>query len=817
VKNRRVLLIMSLVVGMATAVSGGIVSGQPGLLFSGSTGSRAGSQSQAPGPKATGPDWYKLPPGGPLALAVPGQAPGPLPHPCPGMYPEPPFDGVSPLSITYVPGMCANGYGDIAVWQAGGHSYVVLSGFAGAMLHIFNVDDPYNPVVLRTLPFPAGGSTSTTIFAFKQGLTRYVSVGMRGSGTGCGWFVYNVNDPANPVLVTRKSGTDWCTVHEHFVSADANGDADYAWLTMSGESGSGYKVVVLDIRNMNNIQETGRYQRADAGGGNFNHDVTVIGNRVFLAHWGGGVLIHDKETLAHSTNPTPLNPIDSIRPSGFNVHHMWPTSDGNYLFIEDEFLNASNAEKIKLYNISDVTNPRYIGGIIGSGIAATSQAHNLKIKNLAPGRDLLLVGWYKAGTRGFIVDTTGPTPVITQTLMHQLAQSAGPGFGNVWGVDYLPCTLRGQASTCIYSSDMTYGLVADAFGYDPTLDPYAPTSQITDPTSGQTITSCSYAIQGTAHDYWSGVASVEISLDGGTTWSPAQGTDNWSYQWSIHFDGPYVIKTRARDRAGNIETPTGLIKVIALGGCGAATTTPGATNTAVPTGTPIPTQTPTQRATAVPSDTPANTATSVPANTVTNTPVDTATSTPVPCSISFSDVSSSDYFYEAVRYLSCHGSVTGYDDGTFRPYNLTTRGQLAKIVVLAMGLPIYTPQNQTFMDVPPDHPFYRYVETAQHAGIVSGYGCGAGCLEYRPDNNITRGQLSKVVVLAAGWTLVVPSTPTFRDLPASDAFYGYVETAYQGAIISGYGCGTGCLEFRPGNNATRGQISKIVYLAVTRR
>ena len=45
----------------------------------------------------------------------------------------------------------------------------------------------------------------------------------------------------------------------------------------------------------------------------------------------------------------------------------------------------------------------------------------------------------------------------------------------------------------------------------------------------------------------------------------------------------------------------------------------------------------------------------------------------------------------------------------------------------------------------------------------------------------------------------------------SDTFYGYIETAYNRGIISGYADGT----FRPGNNATRGQISKIVYNAIT--
>ena len=52
-------------------------------------------------------------------------------------------------------------------------------------------------------------------------------------------------------------------------------------------------------------------------------------------------------------------------------------------------------------------------------------------------------------------------------------------------------------------------------------------------------------------------------------------------------------------------------------------------------------------------------------------------------------------------------------------------------------------------------------------------------------------------------------------MPRGDTFYTFIETAYQHGIISGYSCGGDCLEFRPGNNATRGQICVIVYRALT--
>ena len=192
----------------------------------------------------------------------------------------------------------------------------------------------------------------------------------------------------------------------------------------------------------------------------------------------------------------------------------------------------------------------------------------------------------------------------------------------------------------------------------------------------------------------------------------------------------------------------------------------------------------------------------------------TASATVTPCTMPFIDVLPTDYFYEAVRYLYCEGAISGY--GTvFLPYNLTTRGQLTKIVVLAEEWDIYTPPSPTYTDVPITHPFYTYIETAYHQGIISGYSCGTGCLEFRPGNNVTRGQLCKIIVLAEQWGIYTPPSPTFQDVPSSDTFYQFIETAYNHGIISGYTCGAGCLEFRPGASATRGQICKIVYNAVT--
>ncbi len=191
-----------------------------------------------------------------------------------------------------------------------------------------------------------------------------------------------------------------------------------------------------------------------------------------------------------------------------------------------------------------------------------------------------------------------------------------------------------------------------------------------------------------------------------------------------------------------------------------------------------------------------------------NTPVMSVTPTATTCPMNFSDVLPIDYFYESIRYLYCADIISGYGDGTFRPFNSTTRGQLTKIVVLARGWSLDDcPSTGHFSDVAPDSAFFCYIETAYSRDIISGYGDGT----FRPDNNVTRGQLSKVVVLSMDWTDPCPSTGHFTDVPPGNPFFCFVETAYEHSVISGYSDGT----FRPDNSATRGQIAKIVYEAIT--
>ncbi|HET9494318.1 MAG TPA: S-layer homology domain-containing protein [Chloroflexia bacterium] len=235
-----------------------------------------------------------------------------------------------------------------------------------------------------------------------------------------------------------------------------------------------------------------------------------------------------------------------------------------------------------------------------------------------------------------------------------------------------------------------------------------------------------------------------------------------------------------------------------------------------------PTSTPTHSATAT------RTATTTPTPTITRTPT-APTATPTRCTLAFEDVPVTNTFYAFVRCLACRGIINGYPDGTFRPNNLVTRGQLSKIVSNSAGFsePV---SGQSFEDVAPGSTFYEFVERLTSRQIIAGYPCGGEsepCVPpanrpyFRPNAGATRGQLTKIVSNAAGFEdNIPPGTQTFEDVPPTHTFWLFVERLLLNRpdVMSGYECGNPepCVPpanrpyFRPGNPLTRGQTSKIV-------
>lgn len=98
----------------------------------------------------------------------------------------------------------------------------------------------------------------------------------------------------------------------------------------------------------------------------------------------------------------------------------------------------------------------------------------------------------------------------------------------------------------------------------------------------------------------------------------------------------------------------------------------------------------------------------------------------------YTDVSRTDWFNNAISTLSNAGIVTGYADGTFRPDQPITRGEMAKIIANFARLGGAT---KSFTDLS-GHWAKSYVELAAGNGWIAGYPDGT----FGPDKKITRAE-----------------------------------------------------------------------------
>ncbi|MFN8475367.1 MAG: Ig-like domain-containing protein [Anaerolineae bacterium] len=100
------------------------------------------------------------------------------------------------------------------------------------------------------------------------------------------------------------------------------------------------------------------------------------------------------------------------------------------------------------------------------------------------------------------------------------------------------------------------------------LDLTPPAVAVAEPPEGNVITT-TLMLKGTANDSGSGVAAVDVSLDGGYVWLPAAlNSGAWELTVPMPSDSDYVtysVLTRARDAAGNEAVTTRLIVVDNLG------------------------------------------------------------------------------------------------------------------------------------------------------------------------------------------------------------------------------------------------------------
>ena len=168
----------------------------------------------------------------------------------------------------------------------------------------------------------------------------------------------------------------------------------------------------------------------------------------------------------------------------------------------------------------------------------------------------------------------------------------------------------------------------------------------------------------------------------------------------------------------------------------------------------------------------------------------------------FSDVSTSAYYYEAVKWAQEKGITGGIGNGLFGPNQPCTRAQIVTFLWRAAGSPEPKAMS-SFADVSTDAYYAKAVAWAVENDITTGTGDG----KFSPDATCTRAQSVTFLFRAIG--KLVDSKAEFSDVLTDSYYANAVAWAVENGVTNGIGDGL----FGPNNSCTRAQIVTFLFRA----
>ena len=171
----------------------------------------------------------------------------------------------------------------------------------------------------------------------------------------------------------------------------------------------------------------------------------------------------------------------------------------------------------------------------------------------------------------------------------------------------------------------------------------------------------------------------------------------------------------------------------------------------------------------------------------------------------FTDVSSNEWYYDAVKYVYDNGMMNGIDSTTFSPNNTTTRGMIVTILHRLEGEPSAAAAG--FTDVASGQWYTDAIAWAAANDIVNGY----SETEFGPNDTITREQMAAILYRYASFKgYDVTATASLSDYTDAALISGYATAAMQWANAEGLITGVTNTTLNPQGNATRAEVATIL-------
>lgn len=170
----------------------------------------------------------------------------------------------------------------------------------------------------------------------------------------------------------------------------------------------------------------------------------------------------------------------------------------------------------------------------------------------------------------------------------------------------------------------------------------------------------------------------------------------------------------------------------------------------------------------------------------------------------YKDVKESDWYYEAIKFVSSKGIMIGTAPDLFSPELELTRAQMVQILYNIEGKPN---SGERFSDVQGGAWYYDAISWASVNGIINGYGNG----KFDPDDAITREQFVTVLYNYAKWKRYnINETTSIKQYTDHIEISNYAVEPFIWAVAKGIITGTSGTTLSPKSASTRAQAAIMI-------
>ncbi len=177
--------------------------------------------------------------------------------------------------------------------------------------------------------------------------------------------------------------------------------------------------------------------------------------------------------------------------------------------------------------------------------------------------------------------------------------------------------------------------------------------------------------------------------------------------------------------------------------------------------------------------------------------------------MNFTDVRTTDYFYDAVQWAVNNNVTKGTSNTTFTPSKGCTRAEIVTFLWRAAGSPEPRSTTNVFTDVSATKhaDYYKAILWASQNGITA----GKTATTFAPNDTCTRAQIVTFLYRYKGNPSVSGSLSfTDVDKTAHSAYYNAILWAVRNSVTTGNGNNT----FAPGQTCNRGEAVTFLYRAL---